>query len=611
MELILCEKETQAEHIAEFLTMSAVHRKKQHYRKGNTVIAYPKEGHTVVLQPPEFYIPEIAKGWNIDLLPVIPETFAYKVDEKQKKAFKTLERLFSKATEVIVATDPDPDGEGIARNIIRECGYKGPVTRVLYGAMDEDSLIEAFNNRLPIEATDFLFNQWVVRTCSDWLVGMNITQAMSVLVQTITGERGAFNSGRVILPSVELVYAREKEHKEFKPVKHYEIKVDVEINGQPVTLKWEPPKVSKKGRYLVNKRIAEKARDEFLKLDEVKVLIEESTKEKAPPLPLDTDALIGEANGEFKLSPLDTMNAAQRLYRPRALCTYVRTEKRYLPESQHKLAPPIIKELLGLPDFRGVSEHIDPNRISKAFNDKEVKMAKQAITPTRASVSEIYGYLNEIEKKVFYLIARHYLAQFMPPAISQSIKLTAGKGALSLKGTDSVLIEPGWKSLFGEESTDKKLYPHSLTAPVIDVRVEEKMTDPPALYTKTSLVRKMKKLLDKSDLVNGKSDLSRLANKGIGTAGTRPRIIEKAIKAKLLEETPEGKLVAGERYKAYRRFVPEALRDEKQSLVWELGFDAIENGDITPDEFIEFQKGVVKKLVNEVKKSYKELINHA
>lgn len=605
----MCEKETQAEHIAEFLTMSAVHRKKQHYRKGDTVIAYPKEGHTVVLQPPEFYQPSLNKGWNINLLPIVPEEFLYKVDEKQLKVFKTLERLFSKATLVIVATDPDPDGEAIARNIIRECGYKGPVERVLYGAMDEDSLIEAFKNKLPINETDYLWNEWLVRACSDWLVGMNITQAMSVLVQAITGERGAFNSGRVILPTVESVYQREIQHKQFTPVTHYEICVDIEVNGQVVTLKWDPPKVSKTGRYMVNKRIAEKARDEFLKWDEITVSSKEKIKEKAPDLPLDTDALIGEANREYKLSPIDTMNAAQRLYRPRALCTYVRTEKRYLPESQHKLAEPIIKELLSLPDFSPFAADVDASRLSKAFNDKEVRVAKQAITPTRSNASEVYGYLNEIEKKVFYLIARHYLAQFMPPAFSQSVSLSAGKGALSLKGTDSVLIDPGWKALFGHKKEQKKTYPSKMKAKIVDVRLEKKMTDPPALFTKTSLVRKMKKMLDSSDSSSMTDGLMRMANKGIGTPGTRPRIVEKAIKAKLLEETPEGKLVAGEKYKAYRRYVPKALRDEKQSLVWEMGFDAIERGDITPDEFIEFQKGVVTRLVSEVKASYKELMN--
>lgn len=609
MELILCEKETQAEHIAEFLTMSAVHRRKQYYRKNNVVIAYPKEGHTVVLQPPEFYKPELSKGWDIDQLPLTPDEFVYKVDEKQKKVFKILERLFSQAKEVIVATDPDPDGEGIARNIIDQCGYKGPISRVLYGAMDEDSLIEAFNNKLPIEHTDYLFNEYIARSRSDWLVGMNITQAMSVLVQAMTGERGAFNSGRVILPSVELVYVREKAHNEFIPLTHYEISVDVEINDQPVTLKWQPPKVSKSGRYLVNKRIAEKARDELLKLDDVKVLIEEETKEKAPDLPLDTDALIGEANREFKLAPIETMNAAQRLYRPRALCTYVRTEKRYLPESQHKLAAPIIKELLSLPDFRPFAQNIDASRVSKAFNDKEVRIAKQAITPTRSNASAVYEYLNQIEKKVFYLIARHYLAQFMPPAISQNVKLTAGEGALTLTGTDSVLIEPGWKVLFGKEGNERKPYPRSLTAKVVDVRLEEKMTEPPALYTKTSLVRKMKKLLNKDDVTGMADGMSRIMNKGIGTPGTRPGIVEKAIKAKLLEETPEGKLITGERYKAFRRYIPAALRDEKQSLVWEMGFDAIEKGDITPDEFLDFQKGVVTRLVAEIQESYKELLN--
>lgn len=612
MQLILCEKESQAQHIAEFLTMTAVHKHPQHYRKGQTVVAYPKNGHTIVLQKPEFYEPSLVKsGWSLDSLPIIPKEFEYKVDEKQKDAFTRLKKLFARAEEVIVATDPDPDGEGIARNIIRECGFKGPVYRVLYGAMDEQTLIRAFNDIRPISDTDYLFFEYIARSRSDWLVGMNITQAMSVLLQKMSGEKGTFNSGRVILPTVELTYQREKENKAYTPIRHYKVSVDVEVMGEVVTLTYSAPKKIKNGSYLTNKRIAEKARNILLELDELPVRIEQKTHNVAPELPLDTDALIGAANKKFKLSPSETANSAQRLYRPRALTTYPRTEKRHLPESQHSDAGKIISELLLLPEFSSFAEIIDPSRKSAAFDDKEVQLAKQAITPTVSSVSQQYQYLNQLEKKVFFLVARNYLAQFAPDATMSKVNFKVIHKGMDLTGHLSVLVEPGWKVLFGDEKGKTvKEFPTSTNAKIIDVRLEEKMTKPRSLYTRTSLVRKMKKVFDKTDGANMTEEaLQRLVGKGIGTAGTRPGIVDKAIKVGLIEETPEKTLIAGEKYKAYRRFVPAALRDEQQSVIWELGFEAIERGDITADDFVEFQKNIVSRLIREIKANVKELID--
>lgn len=613
MQLILCEKENQAQHIAEFLMMTAVHKKKQHYRKGATIVAYPKTGHTVVLQPPEHYVPAMRKGWNLNLLPVVPQPFEYKVDEKQASVFRSLKKLLDSADEVIVATDPDPDGEGIARNIIRFCEYTGPVYRVLYGAMDSTSLERAFDDIRPISDTDYLFNEWLARTCSDWLIGMNITQAMSVLVQSISGERDTFNSGRVILPATEFVYQRELEIKEFKPIKYYKISVDVDVMGTTVTLNYKAPKEAREGRYLTNKRIAKKVRDTLLELDSLTVSIEQWVDDVVPPLPLDTDSLIGEANKAFKLSPTETMNAAQRLYHPRALTTYPRTEKRHLPESQHNDAATIINELVKLPDFAGFNDILDPARKSDAFDDKQVRLAKQALSPTISTASEQFRYLNQIEKQVFFLIARQYLVQFAPVAKVSKTEFTVQKIALDLKGADSSLVEAGWKSLFGEKGSPQASELLGMVeAKIVDVRLEEKMTEPKSLHTRTSLVRKMKKVFKNTkDSQLNEQAMQRLSGKGIGTPGTRPAIVDRAIKVGLIEETPEKTLVAGAKYKAYRRYIPTALRDERQSVVWELGFEAIERGDIEPDDFISFQKDIIARLISEIKNNVKELVDVA
>ena len=612
MQLVWCEKEDQARRIAEFLTMTAINKKPQHYYKDNVAVAYPPSGHLVVLRPPEFYKPEM-KGFDLSHLPILPDRFEFVVDHEKRIAFKKIEKLFSRASEVIIATDPDPDGEAIGRNVLKQTGFKGPVKRALYAAMDDESLTEAFRNLQSLKLTDSLYREWLARACTDWLYGMNLTRAMSCLVDEFTGEKNpAFNVGRVLIVAVELVALREQEIEQFEAIRHYTVEVDVQIGEEVLSLKWSPPKQLTDEGYLTNKKIADKVVEHLLKKDCLQIRYKKSVIESDPPLPLDSDELVKQASRRSKLEPVEAMNGAQRLYHPKSFTYYPRTERRFIPKRQHKNAPQILEQLLAINELSEYKELLDPKVISKAFDDSKIKLAKQAIVPTPEFSADKFQYLNEIEKSVFLIIARYYMAQFAPVSLKEKLEIEGIFNDLVFKGVNSRILDQGWRTIIDKE---KKTESSSVAISdflsgeegemhlkLVDVRVNSHLTEPKSRFTKQGLVNQMKKI---DEIFKGSSSnealLAATKGKGIGTPGTRPSMVEKAIKKSFLKVRADKRLETTDKYRRFRNYIPALIRDLEQSLVWTYAFKQVEAEQISIQDFIDFQKKIVSRLVDEVK----------
>lgn len=609
MKLYLCEKPSQGEDVAKFLGMSPVHKKQGYYQNGDVTVTWAR-GHLFKLQPPEYYTPELKKKWDFTKLPVLPEEYKYTLDVKDKAQWRVIKNLLKKAGEVYIATDPDPEGECIARNILKFAAYKGDVFRILYGSTDKKTLTKAFANPLPSGETEWMYHSAQARAMADWVVGMNLTMAMTLVVQKLessSGYKKAFPIGRVKTPAAMLVYLREQAIKNFKPVKYYEVEVDVytQSNDQ-FTVSWEiPEKVLVDGR-LLECGYAEKAID-YIKAQKVG-LIDSLTKEvksKQPPLPFELTSLQS-ACEKFNINPDETLEIAQSLYdKPNSATTYPRTDTPYLTSGLAEDIAETVTHLVKLEAFSKIADKLDLKRRTKAWNDKKVKV-HYGIIPTVTALN--FARLTDKQKAVYLMVAKRYLVQFLPDYEYESTEVVVKFGNLSCKATCNIPKYLGWRSFEeseeGSESQELPVVNRGLKVGIKDARIIEKTTRKPPRYTQSSLAKAM---------VNISSDVSDdglrklLSDKdGIGTVATRPSIIKDLIKSGLLNEKNR-QLQPSRWFEKYMTHIPKQIQEPANSALWERGFQAIKEGHITTDKFVEFQAKFVRGAVSELYQIFSEI----
>lgn len=609
MKLYLCEKPSQGEDVAKFLGMSPVHKKQGYYQNGDVAVTWAR-GHLFKLQPPEHYMPELKKKWAFDKLPVVPEEYKYALDVKAKAQWRVIKGLLKKAKEVYIATDPDPEGECIARNILKFASYKGDVFRVLYGSTDKKTLTKAFSNPLPSRETEWMYHSAQARAMADWVVGMNLTMAMTLVVQKLESSGGfkkAFPVGRVKTPAAMLVYLREQAIKNFKPVKYYEVEVDVYTQGgEQFTVSWEIPERGLVDGRLLERSYAEKA-VEYIKTQKIGVIdsLTKEDKSQQPPLPYELTSLQS-ACEKYNISPDEALEIAQSLYdKPNSATTYPRTDTAYLTSGLAEDITETVTHLVKLDAFSPLSDKLDLKRRTKAWNDKKVKV-HYGIIPTVTALN--FSRLTDKQKAVYLMVAKRYLVQFLPDYVYESTNVGIKFGNVACKATCNIPKSMGWRSI--EEAEDEDDSPElpalnrGLKVGVKEARVVEKTTRKPSRYTQSSLAKAMVNISSEVE----DTDLKKLLSDkdGIGTVATRPAIIKDLIKSGLLMEEKR-KLKPSRWFEKYMVHVPKQMKEPANSALWERGFQAIKEGQITTDKFVEFQAKFVRGAVSELHQLFSEI----
>ncbi|MEZ8996642.1 toprim domain-containing protein, partial [Vibrio sp. 10N.247.311.46] len=204
MRVFLCEKPSQGRDIAKVL---GCHEKREGALRGQGVVVTWGFGHILSQADPEHYDPAL-KAWSYDTLPIVPSTWQMVVPADKKKQFNVIKKLLASATEVVIATDADREGEVIAREILDFVGYQGQVSRLWLSALDEASIRKGLDNLKPGSETESLYWAGLGRSQADWLLGMNLTRLCS-LVGREAGYRGALSVGRVQTPTLRLVVERD------------------------------------------------------------------------------------------------------------------------------------------------------------------------------------------------------------------------------------------------------------------------------------------------------------------------------------------------------------------------------------------------------------------
>ena len=470
---------------------------------GNDIVTWCY-GHILEHLNPDEYA-EKYKKWRLEDLPIVPDIWRLKVKSDATKQFKIIRDLIAKSTLIVNAGDPDREGQLLVDEVLDYVGNKKPVQRILLNALDERSVKESLANLRDNKDFQGLKNAALGRSRADWLVGMNLSRAYSILSRQ-AGYEG-ISVGRVMTPTMALVVRRDEEIAQFKPVTHYAIKVLFSNNFGEIPATWQmSEKVSdldSEGR-LLDIKVAQEFLQKFnsLSAEQGKIIsVEEKNKSEPQRLPYSLSTLQIEAGKRYGYSPQIVLDTMQSLYEKK-LTTYPRSDCEYLPENQFVDSAEILGHLKILPyeEIQTLVKNADISIKSRAWNDKKIS-AHHAIIPTRIKAD--FKNLNEVETNLYLLVARAYLAQFYPMHEYKATKVTISYADEKFVGKGKNITQLGWKAIYKnfvpKDDSDEiesvlPLVHEGESVKYISGKIAEKTTKPPKKFTPSTLLQAMKEI---------------------------------------------------------------------------------------------------------------------
>ena len=514
MKLVLAEKPSVAKTIASFLGAKTRH---DGYFEGNGYIVTYAVGHLVGLYDMKDYDKDRYSGsWKLSNFPFIPQDkFKFKVDSSKKKQFDIVKNLLHRddIEYVINATDNDREGELISFLIFLLAKNKKPVKRILVNEWTPEDITRGINNLKDDIDMRNLQAAGYTRLITDWLIGINFTSVATLKY----GNGKLLNIGRVILPTVKLIYDRDMEISNFIPKTYYEIEGNFKSkNG------------NYKGKYIKGKESKFDDIEEVNKVintinsNEGKIIDKKVTtsKEYAPKL-FSLTSLQGYITSKYSNFTSDkVLSVCQSLYEGNGkggYITYPRTDSIYLEESlASKVSQTLDKLKVGLE----YENKIKFTKTKRVFDSSKVD-SHSAIIPTYIIPTK----LNSDEQIVYNAIKDRFIANFMPPAEYENteIKTDVDSNIFLTKG--KVLKSKGYLEVYNKEEKDD-LLPSVDTndiVAVLDIKPLTKQTTPPKPYTEDTLLKAMKNC--------GKNvpddDTTVLSGYSIGTSATRADVLKK------------------------------------------------------------------------------------
>ena len=556
-------------------------------------------GHMYEQAMPDSYlaenVPTTQKGtkvWRLEDLPIIPQRWILNPRDDAKQQLNIIAGLLKNATEVTHAGDPDREGQLLIDEILLEMGWNGTTQRVWLQDLTQNGIRKAFKHIRPNNDYRGLYEAAVSRSRCDWLLGMNVTRAFTLCYQKAGGD-GVISVGRVQTPTLNLIVERDRQIENFVPLPYYTIKAQFDHENGIVATQWVPSEDDSDpdGRCLkraVAEQVCTKVQGQT---GTIRNASRKKKRERAP-LPFSLSTLQTVANARWGYGAQQVLDAAQKLYEEHKLTTYPRTDCGYLASGQHADAKIILKAI-GEANPQLVKD-TDLSRKSKAFNDSKVT-AHTGIIPTakRPDVSR----LSPIERNLYGLIARHYVAQFLPDHEYQAVEveIECCKEKFTGKGKKTLVV--GWKNVLPpqkKEAADLPLVNKGDTAMCKSAELTDKKTKPLSRFTEGTLINAMAGIARYVENPKVKSVLRESA--GIGTEATRASIIE-TLKQRNYVQLKGKIILSTEHGRHFIDSVPGRIKDPAVTAWWEQQMSEIaeENADATI--FLEKMTGWMCKLV--------------
>ena len=618
--MIVCvaEKPSVGAYIANVL---GAKQRKDGYFEGNGYQVTWTFGHLCALLDPQEYT-EQWKAWSLSSLPMIPQRFSIKVhgDEGVHKQFNIIKNLIAGADEVINCGDAGQEGELIQRWVYQQAGCKCPVKRLWVNSLTEEAIGEGFRQLKDQSEYQHLYEAGLMRAIGDWLLGMNATRAYTIRYARGTGKnsRQVLSVGRVQTPTLALVVKRQAEIDHFVPRTYWELKTtyrDTLFSAQiPV----------EEDEYAITSQEQGEALVESIKDLPLTILSVEKKKaaEYAPKL-YDLTSLQVDCNKKYGFSADHTLQLIQSLYEKR-VTTYPRVDTTYLSEDIYPKVPgtlagikdyfPQTAPLLGLKaDGKKGAGSLPKSK--KVFDNKKVT-DHHAIIPT----GQRPDALTADEKKVYDLVALHFIAAFYPECEVSNTTVLAKAGEIDFRVTGREVLKPGWRAVFAnltaalpqgegdspdnQEAQDNPENAKSLpsftkgeSGPHIP-QLKEKTTTPPKYYTEATLLRAMEtagKTVDNEELREA------MKENGIGRPSTRASIIEKLYQRQYIQKQGKSIRATEVGIDLIHTIISPLLKSAELTGLWEKKLREIERGEYTARQFFDELKEMTAGVVREVK----------
>ena len=630
--LYIAEKPSVAREFAKALGMkgAAAAGARDGYLENEDTIVTWCVGHLITMSYPEVYDPALKK-WSFDTIPFIPEEYKYEIIDASSKQFQIVSKLLNREDvgRIYVCTDSGREGEYIYRLVEQMAGVdksKKDRRRVWIDSQTEEEIMRGIREAKELSAYDNLSDAAYLRAQEDYLMGINFSRALSLkysyTVRNYLGmDRCVIAVGRVMTCVLGMIVKREREIRQFVPTPFYRVLASTEgFEAEWKTTKdsayLDSPLLYKENGFKkeesAKQLITELSADAPIELIVQKV--EKKTEKKAPPMLYNLAELQNDCSRLFKISPTDTLNTVQTLYE-RKLVTYPRTDARVLSTA---VAKEIGKNIGGLQKYEPLAQYAQyimqqggykGVAKSKYVNDKQIT-DHYAIIPTGQGLGNLNG-LNDIQRKVYDIIARRFLSIFFPAAEYEKVSLVLSRQIHTVvgekeNGTESFfanfkrLKNPGYLTIAGL-SSDKKQEEQKLTdeelakfaslkkgdaIPVQTFNIKEGETSPPKRYSSGTLILAME---NAGQLIEDEELRSQIKGSGIGTSATRDSIITKLVTNKYIALNKKTQIVTP-------TFLGEIIYDvclnSIQSLLWaemtaswEKGLSGVAEGTISKDEY--------------------------
>jgi DNA topoisomerase III len=600
MRLFIAEKPSLARAIAQALP-EPHHRTKTHIRCGGGNVVAWCAGHILETAPPEAYRAHY-KSWRIGDLPITPRDWKHAVSRPE--LLDAIRGLLQGAARVVHAGDPDREGQLLVDEVLDFLGYRGPVDRLLIRDLSPDAVRTQLAALEPNTKYRPLYESALARQRADWLYGMNMTRLYTLLGRA-AGYDGVLSVGRVQTPVLGLIVARDRAITEFTPAPYYVVEATFRKQGaETFRAAWVPgpaaqPHLDEDKRLLV-REIAEAVRDRVHGRTGSITARTQAKRSETPPLPYSLADLQMDAGRRLGMSAKAVLDACQSLSETHRLTTYPRSDCAHLPEAHHPQAKEVVAAAARhAPSLAGAAAGTNLTHRSKAWNDKKIS-AHHAIIPT-PNAAAAPAQLSDVERAVYELIARRYLAQFYPAHEYLQTKVTLDAAGETFTATGRQVLAAGWKALWVDAPTgdasqrDQAEKSERDAAPPLpslgegdpvtafDVAVGDKTTQPPKHFTDSSLIAAMcavakfvssphiKKILSETD--------------GIGTPATRAAIIETLFERGYVSRDKRT-IVSTETGRALIGCLPEVATTPDMTAVWEAAMRAITDGSQSLDAFL-------------------------
>lgn len=607
MRLFLCEKPSQGRDIAKILGATG---RGDGCLIGNGITVTWCVGHLLETAPPETY-DEAYKKWALEHLPIAPQHWKMIVKKQTSSQFKVVKKLLGQATELVIATDADREGEMIARELIDYCGYKGKIMRLWLSALNDASIRKALVELKPGAETVSMFYSALTRSRSDWLIGMNLSRLFTLLGRQ-AGYDGVLSVGRVQTPTLSLVVKRDREIAGFVSKPYWSIDVALTVTGVSFIANWQPPEnaIDEASR-CINEAIAQSALAQLRQAKTAQVLTVETERIKeAQPLAFDLGTLQEVCSRKFGFGAQETLDIAQSLYETHKATTYPRSDCGYLPESMFSETATVLKALLKTDaSLSVVINKLDISIRSRIWNDKKIT-AHHGIIPTLEATN--MAAMTEKELAVYKLVRSYYLAQFLPYHEYDRTVVELLCASEKLKATGKQIIIEGWHYILKEQSAQdeaKEAQAKSQVLPKLDqgsqcgvsgVEIKALKTLPPKPFTEGELIKAMKGIAKYVTDPRLKQILKETT--GIGTEATRAGIIKGLLQRGYM--VTKGKAVRPtDAAFTLIDAVPPAIIDPGMTALWEQALESIEKGEMTMDGFLSKQTAWITQLVQQYSKS--------